>query len=61
LKKTSVGSMNKAVYLFKETFHLIKAHKIYFLAPILITFALLALLVFYVGPSVIISFIYAGI
>jgi len=53
--------MNKAVYLFKETFHLIKAHKIYFLAPILITFALLALLVFYVGPSVIISFIYAGI
>jgi len=53
--------MNKAAYFLKETFHLIREHKIYFLAPILIILLLLALIVFYVGPSVIVSFIYAGI
>ncbi|MFZ2385604.1 MAG: DUF5989 family protein [Candidatus Omnitrophota bacterium] len=53
--------MNKAAYFLNETFHLIRKHKIYFLAPILIILVLLALIVFYVGPSVIVSFIYAGI
>jgi hypothetical protein len=53
--------MIKIVYILKETFYMIKRHKIYFLAPILIILALLAIIVFYIGPSVIISFIYAGI
>jgi len=53
--------MLKITYLFKESFYLIKKHKVFFLAPILILMSLLALLVFYIGPSVIISFIYAGI
>lgn len=51
----------KIIYILKEMFYMIKKHKIYFLAPILIVLALLALIVFYIGPSVIISFIYAGI
>ncbi len=53
--------MKKIIYILKEMFHMIKKHKIYFLAPILIILALLALIVFYIGPSVIVSFIYAGI
>lgn len=53
--------MLKIVYILKETFFMVKKHKIYFLAPILIILALLALIVFYIGPSVIISFIYAGV
>ena len=53
--------MLKIVYVSKEMFYLIKKHKIYFLAPILILLLLLTAIVFYIGPSVIISFIYAGI
>lgn len=49
------------VYLFKETFFLIRKYKLYFIAPILITLAVLAVLVYYIGPAAIISFIYAGI
>ncbi|MDD5561007.1 MAG: DUF5989 family protein [Candidatus Omnitrophica bacterium] len=53
--------MKKILYLLKEMFFLIKKQKIYFLAPLMILLAVLAILVFYLGPSVIISFIYAGI
>ncbi len=53
--------MTKIGYILKEEFYMIKKHKIYFLAPILIILALLAFIVFYIGPSAIISFIYAGI
>lgn len=53
--------MNKIAYLMKETVYMIKRHRAYFLAPVLIILALLAAIVFYVGPSVIVSFIYAGI
>jgi len=42
-------------------FFLIKKHKLIFLAPILIILALLAFLIFYIGPSVIVTFIYAGV
>jgi len=51
----------KVIYIVKEMFYMIKRHKIYFLAPILILLVLLALVIFYIGPSVIITFIYAGI
>lgn len=40
---------------------MIRKHKLYFLAPIFIILALLAFLVFYIGPAAIISFIYAGV
>jgi len=53
--------MKKVIYIAKESFYMLKKHKIYFLAPLLIMFAILALIAFYIGPSVIISFIYAGI
>lgn len=53
--------MTKIGYILKEAFYMIKKHKIYFLAPILVILALLAFIVFYIGPSAIISFIYAGI
>jgi len=53
--------MNKISYMLIEMLHLIKKHKLYFLAPTLILLVLLAVLVFYVGPPIIISFIYAGV
>ncbi len=53
--------MKKITYLFKETFHLIKKNKIYFFAPFIIFIIILALLAWYIGPAIIVSFIYAGI
>ncbi|MFA5090975.1 MAG: DUF5989 family protein [Candidatus Omnitrophota bacterium] len=53
--------MSKVLYILKEMAYLIKRHKLYFITPILIMLALLAFLVYSIGPSVIISFIYAGI
>jgi len=53
--------MKKIWYILKELSYLVRKHKLYFLAPILITLAILAILAFYIGPSVIISFFYAGV
>lgn len=53
--------MKKIIYMLKEMFYLIRKYKLYFLAPILMVLVLLSFLAFYLGPSVIISFIYAGI
>lgn len=53
--------MGKIIYIFREMFFLIKKHKLYFITPILIMLVLLALLVYYIGPAAVISFIYAGI
>jgi len=53
--------MGKISYMFKEMFFLIKKHKLYFIMPILIVLVLLAILVYYIGPAAVISFIYAGI
>ena len=47
--------------IFGEMFYLIRAHKLYFITPILIMLALLAFFAFYFGPTAIITFIYAGI
>jgi len=52
--------LRKVLYILKETFYLIKTHKLYFLCPLFIALAFLAALVYYIGPPVIISFIYAG-
>ena len=52
--------MRKAWYVLKETGFLIRRHKLYFLAPLLIMLAVLVLLAFYVGPATVITFIYAG-
>ena len=53
--------MNKVTYILKEMGYLIKQHKLAFLAPILIVLAILAFLVYYIGPAVITTFIYAGV
>jgi len=46
--------------IFKEIFFLIKKEKIYFLAPILLALLFIAIMVYQVGPAVIVAFIYAG-
>jgi len=53
--------MKKVKYILREMFTLIKAHKLYILTPIFIVLALLAFLVYYLGPAIVISFLYAGI
>ena len=53
--------MKKLILLLKESLLLVKKHKIYFLLPLLVCLALLALLAFHIGPGIVISFIYAGI
>lgn len=53
--------MIKIVYILKEMFYMIKKYKLYILAPIFIIFVLTAFLIYHIGPSVIISFIYAGV
>jgi predicted membrane protein len=53
--------LSKVRLIFKELFYLIKKHSLYFLAPVFIIIALLAFFVYYVGPAIIVSFIYAGI
>ena len=53
--------MKKVSYILKQMWILIKTHKVSFLAPIFIILAVLAILVYYIGPAVIVSFIYAGV
>jgi len=53
--------MKKVKYILKEMLAMIKKHKYYFIAPMLLILALLAFLVYYIGPAVIVSFIYAGV
>ncbi len=38
-----------------------KQNKTYVLAPVLIALAVISFLVFYVGPTAIVTFIYAGV
>ncbi len=47
--------------LFREMKHLIREHKLYFMAPLLITLVLFAVLFFKIGPGIIMTFIYAGL
>lgn len=53
--------MRKTWIILKEGLLLVRRNKAWFLAPILISLALLALLVFALGPAAVISFLYAGI
>jgi hypothetical protein len=53
--------MKKLLAIFKEGFYMVKRHKVYFLAPLIIAMALLAFLVIEIGPAAIVSFIYAGL
>jgi hypothetical protein len=53
--------MKKVVFMIRNMLVLIKKHKLSFMAPLFIILAILAFLVYYIGPAVIISFIYAGV
>ena len=53
--------MKKIKFIFQEMWNLIKQRKLLFLSPILLCLAVLAILVYQIGPAVIISFLYAGI
>jgi hypothetical protein len=53
--------MGKIKILFKETFFLTKKHKTYLLLPLLLFLVLLSLIIYHVGPKVVITFIYAGV
>jgi hypothetical protein len=53
--------MAKLFLLLKEMVYMVKKYKLYFLAPLLLMLVLLACIVFYLGPSIIITFIYAGL
>jgi hypothetical protein len=50
----------KLFYIVKEMIYLIKNHKLWFIAPLLVMLALIAFLVYYIGPTLLVSFIYAG-
>lgn len=53
--------MRRVLYILKQMLHMVRSQHIYFIAPMLVVLALLAFLVYYVGPAIIISFLYAGI
>ena len=53
--------MRKIRFILKEMMLMIRKHRIRMIAPILIIMAVLAFLVYYIGPAVIVSFIYAGV
>ncbi|HOX22786.1 MAG TPA: DUF5989 family protein [Elusimicrobiales bacterium] len=53
--------MKKIAYLMKEAFYLVKKHKMYFLLPILLVLAVLAVLAYHLGPGLATVFIYAGV
>ncbi len=52
---------NKVIFILKETLYLVKKHRLYFLAPLFIALAILSFFVYYLGPAVVVSFIYAGV
>ena len=52
--------VKKMAYLFREMLGMIRRNKMYFFAPILLTMVVLSILVYYIGPGVIMTFVYAG-
>jgi hypothetical protein len=52
--------MKKVLLLLKETAYLIREHRLYFLAPLMMLLCVVAICFFYFGPSLMVSFIYAG-
>ncbi len=53
--------MRKLMMIMKGAFHLIRRNKVWFLMPILLGLALLAFLVYTLGPVAMVTFLYAGI
>ncbi len=53
--------MKKFLFVFHEMKKLIAAHKLFFLAPLLLRLAVVAILFIKLGSSIIMTFIYAGV
>lgn len=53
--------LKKPLHILKGIWLMIKKYKLYFLLPVCLLLAVIAMLVYYVGPAIIVSFIYAGI
>jgi hypothetical protein len=53
--------MRKLLMILREGFHLVRRNKVWFLMPILVGLALLAFLVYTLGPVAMVTFLYAGI
>lgn len=56
--------MRKFLFMFRmagKMVGLVKENQLYFLAPFMLALVSLSVLVYYVGPTVIITFIYAGV
>lgn len=53
--------LKKFTFVLREMKTLIKQHKLYFLAPLVITLAFLAVVFVKLGSGIIITFIYAGV
>ena len=53
--------MKKIVLILRESFQLVLRHKFYFLLPMFILLAALAVLIYELGPAIVVSFIYAGL
>jgi hypothetical protein len=47
--------------MLKESFRLIKKHKAYFFAPIILFLVFLSIFAFVFGPKAVLAFIYAGL
>ena len=52
--------MQKVKFLFSQMVSTIQRHKAWFFAPILMMLAVLSFLIYYIGPGIVTSFIYAG-
>lgn len=51
----------KTVSIWREVSWLVRQERVWFLAPLLVMLVLLAIFVVYLGPSVVVTFIYAGL
>jgi hypothetical protein len=49
------------LFILAECRELVRRHRLYFLAPLLIALAVLSFLVFQIGPALIVAFVYAGL
>ncbi len=53
--------MKKFIFVYQEIIKLIATHKLFFLAPLLISLAIVAILFIKLGSSIVMTFIYAGV
>lgn len=53
--------MKKLALVYREMYKLISAHKLYFLAPLILSLVVVIFLFVKLGPGIVMTFIYAGV